>query len=466
MSLVDVVFVDDDADVRDANEQALDLQGVVVRAFDRAQAALDYLTPDFAGVLVTDVRMGDMDGLTLFRHVRRLDADIPVILITGHGDIEMAVGAMREGAYDFLSKPYPPERLLAAIRHGVAQRRLVLENRQLRARAVPPDATSMLMGNAPAIMQIRDLLRQVAQADVDVLVQGETGSGKEVVAQVLHQLSHRRPAPFTAINCGALPEAVIESELFGHEAGAFTGAQKRRIGRIEHTDGGTLFLDEIESMSPAMQVRLLRVLETRQVTPLGTNEQRPVDVRVVAASKADLAAPALQSRFRQDLYYRLNVVTVRIPPLRERREDIPLLFTHFAARAAARFGCVAPSADADVWRRLMRHDWPGNVRELAHAADRFVLGVPLLSADAAPGLDDMTGSLPDRMDRYEAALIRDTLLEQGGDIKGTLAALGLPRKTLYDKLRRYGIDRQAYVRSCAAEAQPSGEHLDGSVAAS
>ncbi|WP_345797725.1 sigma-54 dependent transcriptional regulator [Castellaniella sp. MT123] len=447
MSSVDVVFVDDDEDVRDANTQALDLQGVVVHPCAGAREALDYLTPDFPGVLVTDVRMADMDGLTLFRHVRRLDADIPVILITGHGDIEMAVGAMREGAYDFLSKPYAPERLLAAIRHGAAQRHLVLENRRLRAQAAQvPDAASMLIGNAPAIVRIRELLRHVADADVDVLVHGETGSGKEVVAQVLHRLSRRRDGPFVAINCGALPESVIESELFGHEAGAFTGAQKRRVGRIEHADGGTLFLDEIESMSAAMQVRMLRVLETRQVMPLGTNEHRAVDVRVVAATKTDLGAPEIRSRFREDLYYRLNVVTVEIPPLRARREDIPVLFTHFAARAAQRFNCPVPPVDPVFWRHLMRHDWPGNVRELAHAADRYVLGVHRIADEGGSQADEPAGSLPERVDHYEAELIREALAAHGGEIKATLAALGLPRKTLYDKLRRYGIDRQAFAR--------------------
>lgn len=461
MSPVDVVFVDDDADVRDANAQALDLQGVAVHPCAGAHEALDYLTADFPGVLVTDVRMADMDGLTLFRHVRRLDPDIPVILITGHGDIEMAVGAMREGAYDFLSKPYAPERLLAAIRHGAAQRRLVLENRRLREQAMQvPDAASMLIGNAPAMVRIRELLRQVADADVDVLVHGETGSGKEVVAQVLHRLSHRSDAPFVAINCGALPESVIESELFGHEAGAFTGAQKRRVGRIEHADGGTLFLDEIESMSPAMQVRMLRVLETRQVAPLGTNEQRAVDVRVVAATKADLGAPEMRLRFREDLYYRLNVVMVEIPPLRARREDIPVLFTHFAARAAQRFNCPVPRVEPAYWRYLMQHDWPGNVRELAHAADRHVLGVHRIAIDDRAGPDDAAGTLPERVDRYEAELIREALAAHGGEVKATLAALGLPRKTLYDKLRRYGIDRQSFARPGSPEGAGGSDQPD------
>lgn len=453
MSPMEVLFVDDDEDVRDANAQALDLQGVSVRACASAHEALDILTDAFSGVLVTDVRMADMDGLTLFRHVRRLDPEIPVILITGHGDIEMAVGAMREGAYDFLSKPYAPERLLAAIRHGTAQRRLVLENRRLRAQASDSGdaAESLLIGNAPAIVRIRELLRHVADADVDVLVRGETGSGKEVVAQVLHRLSRRRDAPFVAINCGALPESVIESELFGHEAGAFTGAQKRRVGRIEHAGGGTLFLDEIESMSPAMQVRLLRVLETRQVAPLGTNEQRTVDLRVIAATKADLGDPAMRARFREDLYYRLNVVTVHIPPLRERREDIPLLFAHFAGLAARRFGCPVPPADPALWRHLMNHDWPGNVRELAHFADRCVLGVQQAPAAVSAGPAPDAGSLPERVERYEAGLIREALAAHGGEIRATLETLGLPRKTLYDKLRRYGIDRQAYARGATRE---------------
>ena len=436
MSPMEVVFVDDDPDVRDANVQALELQGVAVRACAGGHEALALLTDAFEGVLVTDVRMAEMDGLTLFRQVRRLDPEIPVILITGHGDIEMAVGAMREGAYDFLSKPYAPERLLAAIRHGTAQRRLVLENRRLRLQATRQDdvAESMLIGHAPAIVRIRALLRHVADADVDVLVQGETGSGKEVVAQVLHQLSSRRDAPFVAINCGAVPESVIESELFGHEAGAFTGAQKRRVGRIEHADGGTLFLDEIESMSPAMQVRLLRVLETRQVAPLGTNEHRAVDVRVIAATKSDLGAPAMRAHFREDLYYRLNVVTVKLPPLRERREDIPPLFAHFAGLAAHRFGCPVPPVEPALWRHLMSHDWPGNVRELAHFADRCVLGVQQMPAgQEAAGPAQDAASLPERVERYEAELIRQALAAHGGDIKGTLASLGLPRKTLYDK---------------------------------
>jgi two-component system C4-dicarboxylate transport response regulator DctD len=247
-----------------------------------------------------------------------------------------------------------------------------------------------------------------------------------------------------ALNCGALPEAVIESELFGHEPGAFTGAQKKRVGRIEHSSGGTLFLDEIESMAPALQVKLLRVLETREVAPLGTNEVRPLDLRVVAASKVDLGEASAAGRFREDLFYRLNVVTVRIPPLRERKGDIPLLFAHFSDRAAARFRRPAPPLTAAVERQLLAHDWPGNVRELSHFAERFVLG--LEAAEEPPAPEHAEGTLPERVERYEGQVIRAALEATGGDVRATLQALGIPRKTFYDKLARHGIDRAQYAR--------------------
>jgi two-component system C4-dicarboxylate transport response regulator DctD len=279
-------------------------------------------------------------------------------------------------------------------------------------------------------------------------VTGETGSGKEVVASLLHQWSRRASGNFVALNCGALPETVIESELFGHEPGAFTGAQKKRIGRIEHASGGTLFLDEIESMPPSTQVQMLRVLEMREVTPLGTNDVRPVDLRVVAAAKVDLGDPRQRGEFREDLYYRLNVVTISIPPLRERRDDIPLLFGYFAERAAKRFRRDMPVASAAVHRHLHGHDWPGNVRELSHFAERFVLGVEQVHAGSSNAKDDNPGdalSLPDRLDRYEAGIIRDVLDANDGDVRRTIAQLGIPRKTFYDKLQRHGIVRADFA---------------------
>jgi len=371
-----------------------------------------------------------------------LDRDLPVLLVTGHGDVEMAVGALREGAYDFIAKPYASERLVESVGRALEKRRLVLENRRLRQLAARAEDDTPLIGESAGIERLRRTLRQIADADVDVLVEGETGSGKEVVASLLHRWSRRGAHPFVALNCGALPETVIESELFGHEAGAFTGAARKRIGRIEHSSGGTLFLDEIESMSPALQVKLLRVLETREVEPLGTNQLRPVDLRVVAAAKVDLANPAARAYFREDLFYRLNVVTVRIPPLRERREDIPLLFAHFLARAAERFRRELPDLTPSISRHLAQHAWPGNVRELSHYAERIALG--LGDERAGAEIEEDLPGLSERVDRFEADAIRETLARHGGDVRSTIESLKLPRKTFYDKLQRHGITRKSF----------------------
>ena len=441
-----VVFIDDDEDLRRANVQTLKLHGMTVDAHGTARSALPALHRDFDGVVVTDIRMPDIDGLQLFNRLRAIDPELPVILITGHGDIATAVQCMREGAYDFLAKPYAPDRLTTAILHAAEKRRLVLENRRLRDAAFAVQADEVpFIGATPAMQRIKETLRHIADADVDVLVEGETGTGKEVVATALHRLSRRRHRELVAINCGALPETVIESELFGHEAGAFTGAQKKRVGRIEHASGGTLFLDEIESMPLAVQVKLLRVLESRQITPLGSNEVRNLDLRVVAATKEDLGSPAIRTKFREDLFYRLNVVTIRIPPLRERRDDIPLLFAHYLGHASRRFHRDIPEMPAAINQHVMTHDWPGNVRELAHFAERVVLGVLNMPESGATQQKQEALSLPERMESLEAQLIRDALAANQGDIKATLEALGIPRKTFYDKLQRHGIDRQQYL---------------------
>ncbi|MGU3539300.1 sigma-54-dependent transcriptional regulator [Methylobacterium sp. A54F] len=437
-----IVFVDDEEDVRRANRQSLELAGFDVEVFAAAEPALAALSRAPAGVLVTDVRLPDLDGRALFERVRGTDPDLPVILITGHGDISMAVGAMRDGAYDFLAKPYPAEALVASVRRALERRRLALENRTLRARLdAALEADPAFLGASPEIVRLRRLVRDVAEADVDVLVLGETGSGKEVVASALHRWGRRAGGNFVPMNCGALPDSVVESELFGHEAGAFTGALKRRVGRIEHAHGGTLFLDEIESMPLAIQVKLLRVLQERVVEPLGTNEARAVDMRVVAATKVDLGQAAAQGTFRDDLYHRLNVITVRIPPLRDRREDVPLLFRHFLARASARFRREPPAVTPAIRDHLLRHDWPGNVRELDHYAERCTLGLGGLDAEAEPaqGL-----SLAEQVDRFERGLIRDELVMAGGDVRVAAEALGLPRKTLYDKLARHGLTPTDY----------------------
>ncbi len=438
-----VILVDDDKALRRATRQTLELADFEVADFSNALDALNSVTFEYDGVVVTDVRMPQIDGLQFFARIKAIDPDLPVILITGHGDIPMAVQAIQDGAYDFIAKPFAADRLVHSIRRAWEKRQLILENRALREAAENVEGDLPLIGQTPAMENLRRTLRDIADTDVDVLVAGETGSGKEVVAQLLHNWGRRRKGNFVALNCGALPETVIESELFGHEAGAFTGAQKKRLGRIEHASGGTLFLDEIESMPAATQVKLLRVLEMREITPLGTNDVRPVDLRVVAAAKIDLGDPTQRGDFREDLYYRLNVVTLSIPPLRERRDDIPLLFAHFLKRASKRFNRDVPAIDATTHRHLMSHNWPGNVRELAHFADRVALGI------AKPGhspqsMASSQEALPKRLERYEETLIRETLAAHHGNVQETIEALGIPRKTFYDKMQRHGINRADY----------------------
>ncbi|TCL71274.1 sigma-54 dependent transcriptional regulator [Rhizobium sp. BK251] len=441
---VPAFLVDDDKDLLRATGQTLELAGFEVTLFTSATNALAKLDAGFEGVVVSDIRMPGLDGLQLFDRVRQLDSELPVILMTGHGDIPMAVKAIQDGVYDFIAKPFATERLVQCVRRAAEKRRLVMENRRLRDAAVQAEQGLPLIGQTPVMGRLRHMLRQIADTDVDVLVTGETGSGKEVVASLLHDWSRRSKGNFVALNCGALPEHIIESELFGHEPGAFTGAQKKRVGRIEHSSGGTLFLDEIESMPVSTQVQMLRVLEMREVTPLGTNEVRPVDLRVVAAAKVDLGDPDQRKSFREDLYYRLNVVTLAIPPLRERRDDIPLLFAYFAERAARRFGRDAPAITPAVGKYLREHDWPGNVRELSHFAERVVLGMEP-AATTVTSTSDTPPSLPERLERYEADIIRETLTSFDGDVQQSIAALGIPRKTFYDKLQRHGIVRSDYA---------------------
>ncbi len=446
-----VIFIDDDDDLRRATAQMLELSGFTARVFSSAKQALSEITGSFPGVIATDIRMPDMNGLQLFGRVRAIDPELPVILTTGHGDIDLAVAAMKDGAYDFITKPFIPRRLTDALRRGIEKRALVLENRSLhQAIAKASGEDSAFLGATPSISRLRETLHQIADTDVDVLVEGETGSGKEVVAQLLHNCSRRSSKAFVALNCGALPEHIIESELFGYEAGAFTGAKSRRIGRIEHASGGTLFLDEIESMPLAAQVKLLRVLETRQVEPLGTNQTRRLDLRVIAATKIDLTDTTARDSFRQDLYFRLNVVRLRIPPLRERREDIPLLFAHFLKRAAQQFGRPIPELSRAVRDHLEYHTWPGNVRELLHFAQRIALGLEAESlteeSSVETGGDEGSSdlSLADRVNRFEASAIRAALRDHDGNVQRVLEALQLPRKTFYDKLKRHGISRADY----------------------
>jgi two-component system C4-dicarboxylate transport response regulator DctD len=444
-----VIFIDDEKHIRIANSQTLDLAGFQVHAFDRAEAALPMIGHEWPGIVVSDMKMPGMGGMEFLQQVRAIDPDLPVILITGHGDIAMAVKAIRQGAYDFIEKPFAADQLVETVRRALDKRALTLENRSLRqeleAQNVPGPR---IIGRTLAMQRLRATIAQLADTDADILILGETGTGKELVARSLHEQSRRAEHNFVAVNCGAVPENLIESELFGHEPGAFTGAKGRRVGRFEHANQGTLFLDEIESMPMPVQIHLLRVLQERVVERLGSNELVPLDLRVVAATKTDLREASAEGEFREDLYYRLNVVTIEIPPLRERREDIPLLFHHFLLLAGARYEREAPLPGADQIRILLTHPWPGNVRELRNIAERYVLLGENLDYDLERLMrgasTDTAITLPQQVDCFEKSLIKQQLELQKGNLKKTMLALGIPRKTLYDKMRKYGLDKSHY----------------------
>lgn len=439
-----VLFVDDEKPLRIAAQQTLELADIECTCFDTAAAVLTRVDAELPAVIVSDIRMPGMDGTDLLRAVLQKDPELPVILVTGHGDVDLAVMMMREGAYDFIEKPYAPERLVDAVRRALTTRRLTLENRQLRSRVgASLDATASLRGNSPDMARVRKQVEDVAATEADVLIVGETGTGKGLAAQALHWASARADHPFVSINCAALPVKAIESELFGHEAGAFAGAARARIGRFEHARRGTLFLDEIDSLPLPLQAKLLQAVDTRTINRLGSHDPIELDVRFIAASKTDLKQAAAEGTFRGDLLYRLNVVTMQMPTLAARREDIPGLFLAFVNQIAARYDMPVPQVPGAVLDAMSARDWPGNARELRNAAERFVLGLPEAGeAQAGPA-----SSLSDRMADYERALIAACLAANAGRLKDTYAALGISRKALYDKMVRYDLDRERFLDS-------------------
>ena len=441
---VQVILIDDDPHLRQALYQTLDLAGLNVLPLAEANGLAERIGRDWPGVVVSDIRMPGMDGLELLAQLHGQDPELPVLLITGHGDVPLAVQAMRAGAYDFLEKPFASDALLDSVRRALALRTLVLDNRSLRLALSDRQLLSTrLVGVSPAMLRLREQIGALAATKADVLILGETGSGKEVVARALHDLSSRRNGPFVAINAGALAESVVESELFGHEPGAFTGAQKRRIGKFEFANGGTLFLDEIESMSLDVQVKLLRLLQERVVERLGGNQLIPLDIRVIAATKEDLRQSADQGRFRADLYYRLNVAPLRIAPLRERGEDALMLFDYFAGEASVRHDLTPNVLQPAQRALLLRHNWPGNVRELQNVAERFALGLELALDDSADGQpsasNGVPGGLSEQVEHFEKSLIAAELERSHSSMRSLAEALGVPRKTLHDKLRKHGL---------------------------
>lgn len=431
-----VLFAEDDDALRLATTQALELAGFTVQAFERADALLASITGAFDGVIVSDIRMPGMDGLELLAAVKSIDRDIPLLLVTGHGDVPLAVKALKDGAFDFLSKPFAIDHLTVSVARALEHRTLQIENRRLRAAADLHDATDPLIGTSIAMARLRASIRQLAAADVDVLIEGETGVGKEVVAAQIHRFSRRAGRPFVAVNCAAWLDSSFEVELFGHASEAVAHHRAARRGMIAASSGGTLLLDEIDSLPLPMQARLLRVIEEREVQPLGAERPEAVNLRVIATSKIDLERAAQAGTFRLDLFHRLATTRLRVPALRERGDDIRLLFDVFVEEAKEQFGVSNFVAPAEQVARLHVDDWPGNIRELRNRAFALVLenGVQVGGGDV-PARD-----FKSRLAQYEVALIEDALRQCDGRVGDAIKRLGLPRKTFYDKASRLGID--------------------------
>ncbi|HXI03944.1 MAG TPA: sigma-54 dependent transcriptional regulator [Candidatus Saccharimonadales bacterium] len=448
---VEVLLVDDDESFRRVQEYQLTQAGYHVTACSDGLAALEIFQARLHDAIVTDVRMPGLDGLELLARLKAVSAETPVIVVTGHGTIETAVDAMKQGAFDFLTKPFPRDHLRLTLQRALEMARLRQENRDLRRAVEGRFSFENLVGSAPSMKRLYEMLELVAPSDSTVLVSGETGTGKELVARALHYNSARREGPFATLNCGAIPESLIESELFGHRKGAFTGAQADRKGKFESADGGTLFLDEVAEIPLPLQPKILRVLQEGEVDRIGADSPVKVDVRIVAATNRDLEAMVESGGFRRDLYYRLAVVPVSVPPLRERREDIPLLARHFLDRMAERTGRKELRLPPEAFGLFERYAWPGNVRELENLIERLVvmsrddvldislLPPAILKPDRAAGRPFVLPSEGVNLEELEKDLIVQALDRNAGNRTQAARDLGLTRNTLLYRMQKYGL---------------------------
>jgi two-component system nitrogen regulation response regulator NtrX len=446
-----VLVVDDEAGVRSALTGVLGDEGYVVEVVDSGEACLERVVGQVFDLIILDIWLPGIDGLETLTTLRERDVDSQVVMISGHGSIETAVRAIKLGAFDFVEKPLSLEKTVLVVRNALRQRRLEVENRALRADA---DRRQVLIGESPVMVQLREQVAMAAPTNGRVLIHGENGTGKELVARSVHALSRRAAGAFVEVNCAAIPEELIESELFGHVRGAFTGAVGDRRGKFEVADGGTIFLDEIGDMSLKTQAKVLRVLQEQVVEPVGGRVGVHVDVRVVAATNKSLQEEIQAGRFRDDLFYRLNVVPISVPPLRDRREDIGRLTEHFLAHYASEYGHRVKTVNPEALAMLQAYRWPGNVRELRNVLERLVIMVPgpVVTARDLAFLETTPMSLvaplvegrrPERLqearDRFERGYILEVLAEQRGNITRSAAILGLERSNLYRKMRAFGI---------------------------
>ncbi|MFV8405324.1 sigma-54-dependent transcriptional regulator [Vibrio harveyi] len=441
-----IALIEDDDIVRQATSQWLQLAGFDVTAFSLGEEGKAAILSQEFDAIVSDVRLPDTDGLSILESLIANHIPTPIILITGHGDVDMAVGALQNGAFDFIEKPFQPERLSQRVTEAVESYRAQTstQDRQEYLSSVS-GLEEVLIGRSRVMQQLREQVAKLARIDTNVIIYGETGCGKELVATSLHNESQRSPHHFVPINCGAIPENLFESELFGHEAGAFTGAGKKRIGKLEYADKGTLFFDEIESMPLSMQVKVLRSLQEHTVERVGGNQQISVDLRVIAAAKEDLND---HDEFRQDLYYRLNVAQIYLPPLREREEDALILFEHFALKSNPG---SRPLSEADR-KAILAYAWPGNVRELRNVAMRFALDetvsvMEILSSRPSSTTEETQAGVPlaIQLHNFERKVLHDSLVRHQGRITDVMVELDLPRRTLNQKMQKFGLNRSDYT---------------------
>src|SRR5438094_3171038 len=446
-----ILVVDDEPGVRSALGGVLRDEGYNVGAVPSGEACLERVRRSAVDLIVLDVWLPGMDGLATLARLRERQVDAEVVLISGHGNIESAVRAIKMGAFDFVEKPLSLDKTVLVVNNAMRQRRLEAENRALRARV---DRTQTMVGESYAMRQLREQVAMAAPTNGRVLIYGENGTGKELVARTIHALSRRRSGAFVEVNCAAIPEERIESELFGHVRGAFTGAVADRRGKFEVADGGTIFLDEIGDMSLKTQAKVLRVLQEQTMEPVGGTSRIKVDARVLAATNKDLQSEIRSGRFREDLYFRLNVIPIFVPPLRDRQEDIPLLADHFMADFAREYGRRPKRVESAARTVLQRYPWPGNVRELRNVIERLMIMVPgdaISAADlsfldpsalTAPAPAEATGerlTLHEARDNFERDLILRTLAEQQGNMSRTAEVLGVERSNLYRKMKAFGI---------------------------
>ena len=440
-----ILVVDDDKATRDGVARTLRSDYSVLTAAD-ADAAMAVLNVNAVDLVLTDLRMPGRDGLSLLRDIIAAYPGIPVILLSAYGSVESAVEAMKDGAYDFLTKPINLDHLELVVHRALKHKHLERQNATLRTQLAGESALGRMLGSSEAMQRVRERIRQAAPTPATVLIQGPSGTGKELVARAIHALSARANAPFVAVHCAALAPSLLESELFGHVKGAFTGANESRKGRFELANGGTLFLDEISEIDPATQVKLLRVLETRTIEPVGSAEPIPVDIRLVAATNRNLAEWVREGKFREDLYFRLNVIDVNLPPLKQRGDDLPLLCDAFVREFNPLLGRTILGFEPDVLEAFARYDWPGNVRELRNTVERMMVlakGDRLTLADVPEnilqGQGQGTPVLATAAANDEATQIRIAL--QSCKNKTEVARkLGIPLRTLYRRLKTYGID--------------------------